>query len=82
MLYRLGANPDVQQKLYEEVMQVVGAEFDVTDEHLPLLKYVELVVKETERLHPSVPVIAREVTHPIEIGNSALQNQKSIANFY
>ncbi|KAK3944726.1 O-methylsterigmatocystin oxidoreductase [Diplogelasinospora grovesii] len=51
----LAANPDVQDKAYEELMRVVGPDRTPTIRDLPDLPYINACVKETIRLKP-VPV--------------------------
>ncbi|KAH6796265.1 hypothetical protein C2S51_037251 [Perilla frutescens var. frutescens] len=52
-------NPDAMQKVKEEVGDVVGLGSNkcVEEWHLPKLRYLEAVVKETMRLHPPLPLI-------------------------
>lgn len=51
-------NPGVMQKVEEEVASVVGSNNSVEESHLPKLQYLEAVlVKETLRLHPPLPLI-------------------------
>uniref|UniRef100_A0A182K4T0 Cytochrome P450 n=1 Tax=Anopheles christyi TaxID=43041 RepID=A0A182K4T0_9DIPT len=62
-LYYLSRAPDVQQRLYEEIVSVCDVT-DVTGDALTYgmlmdLKYTELVIRETLRLNPSVPMIGR-----------------------
>ncbi|KAI7742161.1 hypothetical protein M8C21_001620, partial [Ambrosia artemisiifolia] len=49
-------NPDVKTKIQEELTEVVGMNI-VEESHLPRLKYLDAVVKETFRLHPSLPLL-------------------------
>ena len=59
----IASHPEVQQKLREEVDRVFGKDRDrhCTMEDIEELQYLECVIKETLRLFPSVPFIAREV---------------------
>ncbi|XP_015598534.2 cytochrome P450 9e2-like [Cephus cinctus] len=60
MLHELVLNPDIQQKLREEVDQVTsGADGEVTYEMLQKMKYMDMVISETLRKHPPVPVTDR-----------------------
>ncbi|CAF3403743.1 unnamed protein product [Rotaria sp. Silwood1] len=61
--FMIALHPEVQQKLHEEIDKVFGDDYDrpCTMEDLNELDYLECVIKETLRLFPSVPGIAREV---------------------
>ncbi|XP_062431666.1 cytochrome P450 4V2 isoform X2 [Rhea pennata] len=62
VLYLLGHNPEVQQKVHRELDEVFGkSERPVTMEDLKKLWYLECVVKEALRLFPSVPLFARSL---------------------
>lgn len=50
-------HPDKMRKLLEELDTVVGNENTVEESHLPLLHYLEAVVKEALRLHPPAPLL-------------------------
>ncbi|XP_058117984.1 cytochrome P450 4d2-like [Anopheles ziemanni] len=63
-LYYLSRNPTIQQKLYDEIVSVYGADGNVrsatiTHASLQQLKYMEMVIKETLRMNPSIPLIGR-----------------------
>ncbi|XP_043208338.1 cytochrome P450 4V2-like isoform X3 [Amphibalanus amphitrite] len=61
-LYNLGRNPDVQQKVYDELVEVLGdQQRPLTRDDLPKLRYLEMVIKETLRLFPPVPMIGRRL---------------------
>ncbi|XP_037818738.1 cytochrome P450 4d1 isoform X2 [Lucilia sericata] len=67
--YNLAMNPKCQQKCFEEIIQVFGKDKSkpVTYEDLNNLHYVELCIKETLRMFPSVPLLGRKVTEECEI---------------
>lgn len=69
--YTLAKYPEVQRKAYEEIQRVIGndAKKSVTMGELNELHYLDLVIKETLRLFPSVPVFGREVQEDTEISN-------------
>jgi cytochrome P450 family 4 subfamily V len=69
--FMIASHPEVQQKLHEEIDRVFGTDHDrpSTIEDLNELNYLECVIKETLRLYPSVPFIAREVQEDFEYSN-------------
>lgn len=68
--YLLGLNPDAQEKVHQELDSVFGdddmREFSMDD--VKKLKYTEAVVKEAQRLYPSVPLLGRRTKEPTKIG--------------
>ncbi|ETN65477.1 cytochrome P450 4C1 [Anopheles darlingi] len=60
--YHLSRNPAIQQKVYEEIQEIVGpdaARIELTNSTLQDLRYLDLVIKETLRINPSVPIFGR-----------------------
>ena len=49
LMYNLGRNPHVQDKLYQEVESIVGEDGDVTSQSLAKLSYLKACVKESMR---------------------------------
>ena len=47
--YCLATNPDIQEKLREEVQRVVGQEAVVTPQHIQDMHYLRGTIKETMR---------------------------------
>ncbi|XP_017787234.1 PREDICTED: cytochrome P450 4d2-like [Nicrophorus vespilloides] len=64
--YNLAMNPDVQKLAYEEICHVLPTDRMVTITDLQNLKYLEMVIKESLRLHPSVPLHSRVVDKEFE----------------
>lgn len=58
LAYELLANPEIQQKLYEEILEMNtkldGAKLSYDD--IQSMKYLDQVVSETLRMWPSTPV--------------------------
>ena len=57
-LYLILQNPQVQKKIYDEVMMIVGGNLNVfpTYSQLQEMKFTENCVKKTLRLYPPVPM--------------------------
>ena len=49
VLYDLANNPKVQEKLYEEVLSLIGPHGDFTSESFAKLQYIKACVKESMR---------------------------------
>ena len=56
-LYNLAKNSEVQEKVFEEIQSCGDDDLNLSS--LNNLKYLELVIKETLRLYPSVPYFSR-----------------------
>jgi len=68
VLLNLGRNPKVQEKLYQEIIQVVG-DGPVQEEHLEQLEYMRQVIRESHRLTPLMPGSTfRVLDHPLVVG--------------
>ncbi|KAH8404056.1 hypothetical protein KR215_008729 [Drosophila sulfurigaster] len=59
--YLLSRFPEEQRKLYEEQQAVMGNEMhrDATFQEIADMKYLDLFIKEAQRVYPSVPFIGR-----------------------
>ena len=49
LLYELGTNLDIQDKLYQEIDSVLKPNESITEDHLAKLKYLKYTVKENFR---------------------------------
>lgn len=67
-LLLLAINQQHQELIVDELRSVFEtADCDVTESHLAQMKYTERVIKESMRLLPPIPLIARKVTADIEL---------------
>lgn len=67
----LAIHQDVQEKVYKEIWDIFGnSDRDITISDLSKLKYLEMVIKETLRLFPSIVAFLREPLEDIKFGKS------------
>ncbi|XP_022918968.2 cytochrome P450 4d2-like [Onthophagus taurus] len=70
ILYCISKYPDVQQKVCDEIEEILGNDKNLipTIKQLNEMKYLEMVIKESLRLFPPVPIFARsplnDTSHP------------------
>ncbi|CAK1594475.1 unnamed protein product [Parnassius mnemosyne] len=76
-LLLIGSYKEVQDKIYNELEEVFGqSDRDIEKQDLPRLTYMEAVIKESLRLYPIVPVIARLLDKDLKIKNYTLYSGK------
>lgn len=63
---------EIQQKCYNEIRDVYGMDKNQcsTLNALNQLSYLELVIKESLRLYPSVPIISRIASDDVQLSKS------------
>ena len=74
-IHRLLEHPDVLAAAQAEVASVVGNGPHTpapTAEQVAKLVYLDAVIKETARLNPVVPVVVRQLTTDLRVGDSSL----------
>lgn len=72
-LFMLTQHPECQQKCLQEIDDIFGKDDRAPTMHdLREMRYLEQCIKETLRLYPSVPLIARKVTEDIPVGKYTL----------
>ncbi|KAI8115386.1 Cytochrome P450 4d2 [Lucilia cuprina] len=80
ILYLLSRHPEVQQKVYEEILSIIGPDKNksVVMGELLKLKYLECVIKEALRLYPPAPIIGRTTEEDFKIGNNIIPRGTNI----
>lgn len=63
-LILLAIHTDIQDKVYDEITEIS----DINYESLSKLTYLEMVIKESMRLLPAIPLVGRETQEEMEIG--------------
>ncbi|KAL0477180.1 cytochrome P450 [Acrasis kona] len=67
-LYRIGLHSEVQQKLYEEILDVVSGDIEnLTLDLLQKMEYMDAFIKETMRLHPPAILQGRVTTQDVTL---------------
>lgn len=64
-LYNIAKYPDVQKKLNEEILEILSHE-EFSFRSLGKFKYLEMIIKETLRLYPPVPIISRRLQEEVK----------------
>ncbi|XP_044755551.1 probable cytochrome P450 6a13 [Coccinella septempunctata] len=75
-LHELACHPDIQDELRREIYQNLDIDGNVTYESLNKMKYLDMVVKETLRLHPFLPFVTRYASEDYKIESTGLIIEK------
>lgn len=67
-LYELARHPDVQQRLHDEAIAVLGTARQPRHSDAAKLAYARAVFMEALRLYPPAPLTARNTTAPVRVG--------------
>lgn len=72
-----------QEKLYNEIITVVGNAEEITLDHINEMIYLDAVIKEALRLFPTAPATLRSTSEDIKLGNKVneLKNIQDIKKF-
>ncbi|GMR45979.1 hypothetical protein PMAYCL1PPCAC_16174, partial [Pristionchus mayeri] len=59
----LACNPEIQERAYQEIIQVLGNDIDreLNREDIGKLVYLERCIKESMRLYPPIPFVGRQL---------------------
>ncbi|XP_023951634.2 cytochrome P450 4d2 [Bicyclus anynana] len=79
-LYCLAIHPEIQDKILEEQRRILGESLDKDPSYVDLkeMRYLELVIKESLRLYPSVPLIERLMVKDTEIAGLKIRKNTSV----
>ncbi|XP_055605411.1 probable cytochrome P450 313b1 [Uranotaenia lowii] len=75
VMLMLAMHEDVQERVYNEIISVTGSKDPTTPilyEQIPKLAYTEMTIKETMRLLPVGPLLARKCTAPTKISKTTI----------
>ncbi|KAF5271853.1 hypothetical protein FQA39_LY07993 [Lamprigera yunnana] len=75
-LHELSINPDIQNKLREEIKTVIDTHGGITYEAVQDMKYLHMVVSETLRKYPVTPILHRECIEDYLIPETGLVIEK------
>nr|GMD99786.1 angelicin synthase-like [Ipomoea batatas] len=77
-------NPEIMKKVQKELDEIVGMTSIVEEVHLPKLKYLDAVVKETFRLYPALPLLVPKCpSQTTEVGGYTIpKDTKVFLNMY
>ncbi|XP_058443126.1 cytochrome P450 4c3-like [Malaya genurostris] len=69
ILLLLGSHQEIQDRVFNEIDQIMGGDRDriPTMQELSEMKFLECCIKETLRLYPSIPLIARRLPEDVQI---------------
>ncbi|XP_023209500.1 cytochrome P450 4C1-like [Centruroides sculpturatus] len=79
-LYFLGRFHEIQEKVYLELQEIFENDMnrDITIDDLTKMTYLECVIKESMRIYPPLPFIARKTPSEMKIGNYLLPANSSL----
>ncbi|XP_065082885.1 cytochrome P450 4C1-like [Ochlerotatus camptorhynchus] len=70
ILLLIAMHPDIQDRCFQEIMQVCpGNDQSVSAEDIANLTYLDMVCKESMRLYPVAPIIARVTTGDVKLND-------------
>ncbi|XP_031330391.1 cytochrome P450 4C1-like [Photinus pyralis] len=74
----LGMHPDVQEEVYQEVLDVLGPDRAVEAADLGRFHYMERVMRETMRIFPVGPILVRAITKDLQLENCVIPAGSSV----
>ncbi|XP_054257159.1 cytochrome P450 4V2-like [Macrosteles quadrilineatus] len=74
----LGKLQEIQERVYEEITEVVGQDDDVTTDHISKMQYLDQVYKETLRWAIIVPYVSRRTTEDLKLSTCTVPAGNSV----
>ncbi|CAH0697231.1 unnamed protein product [Spodoptera exigua] len=78
LLVLLGTYPEVQEKMYEEIVEVLGPDRDIEKDDIKRLVYTEAVIKEALRVLPIGPALLRYVDRDVKLKNYTMRADSQV----
>ncbi|KAF9819294.1 hypothetical protein SFRURICE_000285 [Spodoptera frugiperda] len=78
LLVLLGTYPEVQEKMYKEIIQVLGPDRDIEKDDIKHLVYTEAVIKEALRVFPIGPALLRYVDRDVKLKNYTMRADSQV----
>ena len=78
-LYLISTHPEVETRVLEEIKEVLGDKPYPDYDDMAKFKYLALCIKESLRLYPSVPTIARSMTEDTTVNGHLIP--KGVSDF-
>ncbi|GMT21508.1 hypothetical protein PFISCL1PPCAC_12805, partial [Pristionchus fissidentatus] len=77
----LACNPEIQERAYREVVDVLGddQDRDLTREDMGKLEYLDRCIKESMRLYPPVPFVSRQLQNDFQCGKYLLPKHANMS---
>ncbi|XP_062588046.1 ultra-long-chain fatty acid omega-hydroxylase-like [Saccostrea cucullata] len=64
-IYSLAKYPEIQEKVHQEVVEILGERQHLQWDDLSRLKYMSMFLREVMRMHSPVPAVSRYLTKPL-----------------
>ncbi|KAH7978543.1 hypothetical protein HPB49_005821 [Dermacentor silvarum] len=80
LLYILGLHQDVQDKVVDEINSIFhgNLERDVAREDASLMKYLECVIKESQRIFTILPIYGRKIEEDFQVGQKFAMTEEKV----
>ena len=72
MAYLMAIHPEVQQKVKDEIKEVIGDRTEVNNVDVKKLKYLSNVMKETLRMYTVIPFVNRTTTCAVKLRDAGI----------
>ncbi|XP_050086155.1 cytochrome P450 4d2-like [Anopheles aquasalis] len=78
ILYSCAKHPDIQQRVYEEIIAEIPTGKPIDQQCINNLKYLDLVIKESLRMFPPVPYYSRSIDKDVLLNGVQLPKGSTI----
>ncbi|GMS92664.1 hypothetical protein PENTCL1PPCAC_14839 [Pristionchus entomophagus] len=79
-IWCFACHPEIQERVYQEIMQVLGEDTDrdLVREDMGKLSYLDRCLKESMRLYPPVPSVSRQLQQDFQCGEFLLPRRANL----